>query len=199
MKVSNLLAMLYPWWAGRDLNPRTSPLSDNRLLASLVETSILHPGSKIEKVLRTLDAEPCGSDIVVPKRIRHLDFSTLVIVNKEVVSLTGERHEHTEEDDKRLRSIVKEVRATANDEQFEEAIVQKVSLLMHKLATGQHFHEGNKRTALVAGAAFLKVNGYTIGIRDAELVGLMDKAGISGATLIEVREVIRRLVRRVPE
>ena len=84
-------------------------------------------------------------------------------------------------------------------ELFEEAIVQKVSLLMHKLATGQHFHEGNKRTALVAGAAFLKVNGYTIDIRDAELVGLMDKAGISGATLIEVREGIRRLIRRVPE
>ncbi len=75
----------------------------------------------------------------------------------------------------------------------------KVSLFMRKLATGRHFHEGNKKTALVAGSAFLKVNGYTIDIRDAELVRLMDRAGISGATLIEVLEVIRRLIRRVPE
>ncbi len=75
----------------------------------------------------------------------------------------------------------------------------KVSLFMRKLATGQHFHEGNKKTALVAGSAFLKVNGYTIDIRDAELVRLMDRAGVSGATLIEVLEVIRRLIRRVPE
>ncbi len=133
------------------------------------------------------------------KTIRHLDFRTLVMINKEVVSLTKERHEHSDEDDERLESLVSEVRMTANDQQFEEAVVRKASLLMIKIAMGQYFHEGNKRTALVAGSAFLKMNGYTIDMRDKEMVRVVDKAGIAGASLNEVYEVTKKLIRNVTE
>lgn len=121
------------------------------------------------------------------------------MINKEVVSLTGELHEHTEYDDERLRDLVREVASVANDVDFEEAVIQEASLLVYRIASGQHFHEGNKRTALVAGAAFLKMNGYTIALTDEELVRVADKAGVAGATLNEVHDVMKRLVKNVTE
>ena len=130
-------------------------------------------------------------------RIRLFDFQTLVNINKEVVSLTGDKHEYTREDERELRQLLTEVQETANAEERRESIIQKVSLLIFRLASGQHFHEGNKRTALTAGESFLRANGYTIEISDKELVQVVDKAGIGQAGLSEVREIVRRLIRNV--
>ncbi len=130
-------------------------------------------------------------------RIRLFDFQTLVDINKEVVSLTGDKHEYTREDERELRQLLTEVQETANAEERKESIMQKVSLLVFRLASGQHFHEGNKRTALTAAETFLRANGYTIDISDKELVRVVDKAGIGQASLSKVREVMRRLIRNV--
>ena len=67
----------------------------------------------------------------------------------------------------------------------------------HVVFSGQNFHEGNKRTALVAGLAFLKMNGYTLDIKDSRLVSVVDKAGMATVTLKEVEAVIQKLVKRV--
>jgi len=130
-------------------------------------------------------------------RIRLFDFQTLVNINKEVVSLTGDKHEYTREDERELRRLLTEVQETANAGERKESIIQKVSFLIFRLASGQHFHEGNKRTALTAGESFLRANGYTIEISDKELVQVVDKAGIGQAGLSEVREIVRRLIRNV--
>jgi prophage maintenance system killer protein len=92
---------------------------------------------------------------------------------------------------------VKEVELRANNEEFKEAMIQKTSLLMYRIACGQHFHEGNKRTALVAGSAFLQMNGYSIDIKDGGLVSVIDKAGIATASLNDVYKVVKRLIRNV--
>ena len=68
---------------------------------------------------------------------------------------------------------------------------------MFRIATGQHFHEGNKRTSLVAGLAFLNMNGYTMDIRDKDLVAVIDRAGIAAASFNELHDAIKRLVRNV--
>ena len=75
--------------------------------------------------------------------------------------------------------------------------MRKASLLMFGIASGQHFHEGNKRTALVAGSAFLKMNGYELDLKATDLVAIMDKAGVGLATLSDVHETVKRLVRNV--
>ena len=41
-------------------------------------------------------------------------------------------------------------------------IALQAAVLAHGIAEGQHFLEGNKRTALVALRTFLSINGYTI-------------------------------------
>ncbi len=133
------------------------------------------------------------------KSIRHLDFSTLVMINREVVSLTGENHEYTGEDERRLKSLVEEVQTVSNNEEFGEAILQKTALLVYRIARGQHFHEGNKRTALVAASAFLQMNGYSLGIKNMELVSMVDKAGIATATLNDIQQIIRKVVGNEPD
>lgn len=67
----------------------------------------------------------------------------------------------------------------------------------HPVASGQHFDEGKKRTALVAGSAFLKMNGYELNLKAPDLVATIDKAGIGLATLNDVRETVKRFVRDV--
>ncbi len=59
------------------------------------------------------------------KAIHFLDFPTLVMINREVVSLTGEVHEYTEEDEKRLRSLVREIGEASSDERFDEAVIHR--------------------------------------------------------------------------
>lgn len=134
---------------------------------------------------------------LVGKPVHHIDFDALILINKEVVSLTKEKHEYTEEDERRIRSLLKDVEQLGVEADFEEEILGKASLLIFKIASGQYFHEGNKRTALVAGLAFLQMNGYTLDIKNADLVGVVDRAGISTATLNDVQAALRRLNRSV--
>src|SRR5713101_9856020 len=130
-------------------------------------------------------------------KILYFDFKTLVQINAEVVSLTGDKHEYTKEDERKLRQLLTEVEETSNDRDRNESIIQKVSLLIFGLANGQHFHEGNKRTALVAAESFLKANRYTIDMKDKGLLQVVDKAGIGQASLSKVSKIIARLIRNV--
>jgi death-on-curing family protein len=131
-----------------------------------------------------------------PSSIHHIDFETLVLINKRVVSLTGEEHSYEQEDERRARSLLEHVEDLKAASRRDE-VLQKASLLIFGLASGQYFHEGNKRTALVAGLAFLELNGLTMDIKDPALVSVVDRAGISTATLNEVLEIIKRLIRDV--
>jgi prophage maintenance system killer protein len=129
------------------------------------------------------------------RTIRNLDFATLVLINKEVVSLTGEKHEYEDDDETRIKSLVEEIASRYNEETLKEALIKKSSLLVYRISSGQHFHEGNKRTALVAASAFLKMNGRSIDIRDKRLLSVVDRAGTGTATLNEIEAEIRRLTK----
>lgn len=130
---------------------------------------------------------------VAKRLVHHMDFPTLVEVNREIVTLTREPHEYSKADGEQLESLLKEVASRADNQDFEQAIPEKASLLVFKLASGQHFKAGNKRTALVAGLVFLRKNGYKVKIDDPELISIVDKAGMAGASLDDVYDVIGRL------
>jgi prophage maintenance system killer protein len=124
------------------------------------------------------------------KTVHHLDYDALIGVNKAVVALTKERHAFADADGEKLQALIKEVEARADNRTPEEAIPDKASLLVFKIASGQYFHAGNKRTALVAGAAFLKKNGYSLDLRDPGLVSAVDKVGMGAASLDELFAVM---------
>ena len=131
---------------------------------------------------------------VAKKTIHHMDFETLVSVNREVVELTKEPHEYTSADGRKLRDLVKEVEHRADNQEFEGAVAEKACLLVYEVARGQFFRAGNKRTALVAGLAFLAKNGYSMDIENTELVATVDKAGIAAADLDDLYAVVEGLV-----
>jgi death-on-curing family protein len=128
---------------------------------------------------------------VAKKTIHHLDFETLLDVNMAVVALTKEEHEYASADGRKLRGLVKEVQKRADNQEYEEAVAEKAALLVYDIARGQYFHAGNKRTALVAGLAFLTKNGYSIDIENEEFVSAVDKAGVAAADLDYVYAVVR--------
>ncbi len=125
------------------------------------------------------------------KSIHHMDFETLLAVNREVVALTKETHRYRAADGRKLEGLVKEVELRADNQEFDEAVSEKAALLVYRLASGQYFHAGNKRTALVAGLAFLMKNGHTLNLEDEELVSTVDKAGIAAADLDDLYALIR--------
>ncbi len=131
----------------------------------------------------------------VGKKTIHLpDFETLVAVNREVVALTNEPHGYSEPDGRKLEELVREVEQRADNQAFDEAVVEKAALLIFKLASGQYFRTGNKRTALVAGAVCLAKNGYSLDLGNPDLVSIVDKTGIADASLDELYELLRKQI-----
>ncbi|MDG7011081.1 MAG: Fic family protein [Nitrososphaerota archaeon] len=130
------------------------------------------------------------------KSVHHMAFEDLAAVNRAVVALTGEGHAYSEADGRKLAALAKEVEARADNMSLEESIPEKASFLMFKTASGQYFHAGNKRTALVAGAVFLLKNGYALNLRDPGLVDTVDRAGMGAATLDDVFAVVGTLLAR---
>lgn len=128
------------------------------------------------------------------KTIHHLDYETLVDVNKGVVALTREAHGLSPADSRKLSELVKQVEQRADNQDFDEAVADKASLLIYEVARGQFFRAGNKRTALVAGLAFLAKNGRTLDIKDPGFVGAVDRAGIAAADLDDLYAEVTRLV-----
>jgi death-on-curing family protein len=130
------------------------------------------------------------------KTIHHMDFDVLVNVNRAVVDLTGEPHAFAEADRRKLAELVQEVEQRADNQEFEEAVPEKASLLMFKIASGQYFRAGNKRTALVAGLAFLAKNGYSVDMTNSELVTTVDRVGVAAAGLDDLNALIRDLKKK---
>ena len=128
------------------------------------------------------------------KTIHQMDLETLVGVNREVVALTGEEHDYSPADGRKLAGLVKEVEQRADNQEYEEAVAEKATLLVYDVARGQYFHAGNKRTALVAGLAFLSKNGHTIDIENPDFVSTVDRAGIAAADLDDLYAVVRVLI-----
>jgi prophage maintenance system killer protein len=131
---------------------------------------------------------------VAKRSVHHMDFATLVAINADVVSLTGEPHQYSPADGKKVEELLAEVEARADNQDFEEAVPEKASLLVFKVASGQYFHAGNKRTALVAGLTFLRKNGYKIDIWNPEFVSTVDKVGMAASTLDDLYSVMSGLV-----
>ena len=71
---------------------------------------------------------------------------------------------------------------------YEDAdLATQAAVLAHGIAEGQHFIDGNKRTALVAMRTFLAINGFDVTASQAERAGwvLGLSAGLSVAALAE--------------
>ena len=135
---------------------------------------------------------------MVKRSVHHPDFDDLVKMNMEVVTLTREPSEYSSADKAKLESLVSEVAQRADNQEFEDAVCEKASLLVYKLASGQYFKAGNKRTALVAGHVFLRKNGFKVDLRSRSMAFTVDKVGVGAANLEDLYEVVKGLATKSP-
>jgi death-on-curing protein len=66
----------------------------------------------------------------------------------------------------------------------------QAAVLAHGIAEGQHFLDGNKRTALVAMLTFLEINGLRIKAPDRELADWILSLS-AGATPVDLAKILR--------
>ena len=132
------------------------------------------------------------------RSVHHPEFDDIAEMNKAVVALTREPSEYTPADKLKLDELVAEVAQRAENQEFEDAVPEKASLLIYKLACGQYFKAGNKRTALVAGHVFMRKNGFKLDIRNRSLVGTVDRVGVGASTLEDVYETVEGLAVKAP-
>jgi death-on-curing protein len=93
-----------------------------------------------------------------------LAFEAAIEINQTVVAITGERH--LLRDQGLLESaLARPQNALAYGE--EDLVVLAVKILAG-IAQSHSFEQGNKRTAFVAMALFLRMNGYELTIEDTE-------------------------------
>jgi death-on-curing protein len=93
-----------------------------------------------------------------------------------------------------LRSALDRPRNYAHYHKADVAL--QAAVLAHGIPEGQHFLEGNKRTALVAARTFLAINGYDIDASQAEradwIISLSAGLSVEGLAA-RIREALRVL------
>lgn len=64
----------------------------------------------------------------------------------------------------------------------EEDVVRLASVLLLGLGQNHPFVQGNKRTAFLAAAIFLRINGYRLDVDDSDFLGELVRSAIEGTT-----------------
>jgi death-on-curing protein len=76
-------------------------------------------------------------------------------------------------------------------------VALQAAVLAHGIAEGQHFLEGNKRTALVALRTFLSINGYNVDVSQEERANWIISLS-QGTTVDQLAERIRNALMAEP-
>jgi death-on-curing protein len=90
----------------------------------------------------------------------YLELEDLLWLYSEVFGLNDQEARDRLRSEIGLQGALVRPRTYAHDQQADIAL--QAAVLAHGIAEGQHFLDGNKRTALVALRTFLAINGYAI-------------------------------------
>jgi death-on-curing protein len=71
---------------------------------------------------------------------------------------------------------------------------EKAASLIHSIIANRPFMDGNKRTALVSGTVFLRLNGYTLNLSQKEFVKIALDVTNRTVELEDLAKVLRRTV-----
>ncbi|MDD5162951.1 MAG: type II toxin-antitoxin system death-on-curing family toxin [Candidatus ainarchaeum sp.] len=92
--------------------------------------------------------------------MEYLSANQIILINQEIVSVFGEPF--AIRDFGALFLIAETVKKKFNFENKKDAIANKAAFLIWEITDRHIFAEGNKRTGLIAGLTFLKINGFTL-------------------------------------
>ena len=90
----------------------------------------------------------------------YLNANQIVFINQEIVSIFGEPF--AIRDFGALFLITETVKKRFNFENKKDSLANKAAFLIWEITDRHMFAEGNKRTGLIAGLTFLKINGFSL-------------------------------------
>ncbi len=126
----------------------------------------------------------------------YLESEDVVGLYAEIFELSMEEAQDRLRNEDGLRGALNRPKTFAHYEAADIAL--QAAVLAHGIAEGQHFLEGNKRTALVALRTFLAINGYDVDASQRERANWILSLS-KGATAEQLAARIRKaLVARGP-
>ncbi len=118
--------------------------------------------------------------------MRFISGDELVYLHARIIELSGGLP--GAKDEGAVQTIPTRIRMTQRGREVFQDLFVKAGTLMMLLATGQPFHDGNKRVSIAAAGVFLAMNGQTLTASDHEIVdfcraverGSLDEKTIGG-------------------
>ena len=124
--------------------------------------------------------------------VLYLELEDILGLYSEVFGLTDQQARDRLRNEAGLRGALSRPQSYAHYQKADLAL--QAAVLAEGIAEGQHFLEGNKRTALVALRTFLAINGYEIDATQKERAGWILSLS-EGATAQQLADRIRRALR----
>ncbi|HLD58899.1 MAG TPA: type II toxin-antitoxin system death-on-curing family toxin [archaeon] len=92
--------------------------------------------------------------------MEYLSANQIIFINQAIVSVFNEPF--AIRDSSTLFLITETVRKRFNFENKKDSLAHKAAFLIWEITDRHIFAEGNKRTGLIAGLTFLKINGFAL-------------------------------------
>jgi death-on-curing protein len=125
----------------------------------------------------------------------YLELEDVLGLHAEVSGLNDQEARDRLRNETGLQAALVRPQTHAHHEQAD--IAMQAAVLAHGIAEGQHFLEGNKRTALVALRTFLAINGYDIGASQEQRAAWIISIG-EGVSVDQLAVQIRAVLRVQP-
>lgn len=95
-------------------------------------------------------------------------------------------------------SALNQPKQTFNGEDLYPTILTKAAALMRSLIKNHAFHNGNKRTAVLATVVFLEMNLYKVHVPDSKMFSLAMTI-VHSKTVIKIERIVRTLTKYTTE
>jgi len=121
--------------------------------------------------------------------IQYLTPEQVLFIHSRLIIMTG--GEYGVRDLSMLLSALGRPQASFDDHDLYPDLFSKAAALMDSLIRNHPFMDGNKRSAITATGLFLAINGYTLNVKDEEMVRFTLACAQSQAALDEIQEWLK--------
>ena len=127
--------------------------------------------------------------------MQYLSAQEVLILHARVIEETGGLH--GVRDVSLLESACGRPKAGFGGSELYKTLFQKAVALLHSLASNHPFLDGNKRTAAIAAARVLYINGYDLEVSQKSLVAFMINVAIGKLDVVDIAEWLKKHSKKI--
>jgi len=123
------------------------------------------------------------------KRIRYLSLDDVIKIHRRIIAETGGEHGLLSPGS--LAFTLERMRERKED------VYGQAAFLLYSITTGHPFINGNKRTAFITTATFLRLNGYELVVEEDEVFSFLLEVAQGKVSLSHVKSWIKQHARNI--